>query len=367
MARTRLPIFRFAALLAALGVSIALTLGFLGRLHPAFDSFSHFRLHFALLLFLCGIALFGMNYRAHGLAALLLSLGSMATIATYSDFPFLSPVAAESAAPPDQPVYKLLQLNAYYGNRDPKAVIALIAREYPDVITLEEVTDRWRGELDHISAAYPYRLDCRVEKFSTLILSRRPMDKGHNPYCAPNGRIGLAQIDFNGRVIDVMALHLPWPWPSDQTEMIEEHAPLLQLLGETAIAAGDFNAAPWSAAVRKVVEFGGFTRLEHVGPTWIGHHILPAGLKFLGLPIDQVMTKGRIVVHSARTLEPVGSDHLPVLVEFSIAAEEEEQGTQTVRQGLGDDDQSPTNALMRRSILAPSLCSRSSKATCFAS
>ena len=41
-------------------------------------------------------------------------------------------------------------------------------------------------------------------------------------------------------------------------------------------------------------------------------------LRFAGLPIDQVFAKGDVVVISATTLEAVGSDHLPVLVEFSL-------------------------------------------------
>jgi hypothetical protein len=37
------------------------------------------------------------------------------------------------------------------------------------------------------------------------------------------------------------------------------------------------------------------------------------------------MVKGGIAVHSIRVLEDVGSDHAPVLVEFSLRPVEEEQ------------------------------------------
>ena len=55
------------------------------------------------------------------------------------------------------------------------------------------------------------------------------------------------------------------------------------------------------------------------GPTWL-YWRLPEFLRFAGLPIDQVFTKGEVIVHSVNTLETVGSDHLPVLVEFSLEA-----------------------------------------------
>lgn len=325
MAETKSGGLRLLVLVLTLIVSIALVFGFFGRVHPAFDAFSHFRLHLAALLFLCGMALFALQYRLHALAAVLLSAGCVAVTVPHILDSEMDPL------PSGQPVYKLLQLNAYFGNHDPKAVLSLIAREHPDIVTLEEVNDKWRVQLDLIRKAYPYKVDCQEGNASTVILSRRSMDKGHNAYCSENGGVALAQVDLNGRLIDVMAIHLPWPWPFEQAEAVESHAPLLQMLGSTAIAAGDFNAAPWSVTVREMAALGGFTRIEHFGPTWIGDHALPESFKFLGLPIDQVMTKGRIVVHSARTLEAVGSDHLPVLVEFSIAPEEgESEPQQTV-------------------------------------
>jgi len=320
MAERRSAALRLLVLTITLCVSVALVFGFFGRVHPAFDAFSHFRLHFAALLFLCSVALFALQYRLHALAGLLLTAGCVAVTVPHL---FSS---QNTPAPTDQPVYKLLQLNAYYGNNDPKAVLSLIAREHPDIVTLEEVNDEWRSELLLIGKAYPYKIDCQENSSSTVVLSRRPMDKGRNAYCSENAGVALVQVDLNGRLIDVMALHIPWPWPFDQAEAVQMHAPLLQMLGSTAIAAGDFNAVPWSATVREMAALGGFTRIERFGPTWIGHKGLPASLKFLGLPIDQVMTKGRIVVHSARTLEPVGSDHLPVLVEFSLAPEDEAPG-----------------------------------------
>lgn len=328
MAEARRRGIRLAALLATLAVAAALALGFLGRLHPALDAFSHFRLHLAALLAVCAVALMFLRYRVNALAALLLAIGSAAVTVPY--LPLFGLGTADAPPPSDQPVYKLLQLNVFYGNAEPKAVLSLIARQHPDIVTLDEVTERWIPELDLIKTAYPYRLECLAAPFSTVVLSRRPMDSGHNPYCSPDGRVAIAQVDLNGRLVNVLAMHLPWPWPFDQAEMVEAHAPLLQMLGGTSIMAGDFNAVPWSATVRNVAALGGFTRVERVGPTWIGHHAMPRGLRFLGLPIDQVMSKGRIVVHSARTLDAVGSDHLPVLVEFSLEpGDEEARPTQT--------------------------------------
>jgi endonuclease/exonuclease/phosphatase (EEP) superfamily protein YafD len=53
-------------LLAAVGICLALLFGFLGRLHMAFDSFAHLRIHFAALLALVGMAL--LSWRGWRLA-----------------------------------------------------------------------------------------------------------------------------------------------------------------------------------------------------------------------------------------------------------------------------------------------------------
>jgi len=59
------------------------------------------------------------------------------------------------------------------------------------------------------------------------------------------------------------------------------------------------------------------------GATWLSRR-LPDWFRSFGLPIDQVFAKGDVEVHSVRTLEDSGSDHRPVLVEFSIKPAERE-------------------------------------------
>jgi endonuclease/exonuclease/phosphatase (EEP) superfamily protein YafD len=108
-----------------------------------------------------------------------------------------------------------------------------------------------------------------------------------------------------------------WPWPRQQTWQIGAISEPLAALGDTAIMAGDCNAAPWSAAVRRLADLGGLSVMRSVGPTWLWRR-LPDALRFAGLPIDQVFSKGAVVIHSGRKMAPAGSDHLPILVEFSL-------------------------------------------------
>ncbi|WP_430709440.1 endonuclease/exonuclease/phosphatase family protein [Mesorhizobium captivum] len=305
------------AFLAMIALSAALLAGFFGAVHPALDSFSHFRIHLSVLTALLAISLLGSSYRLQAAAVLLFAIASFAT--TTSALPRLWPQQAV-ARPADRIVYTLLQMNLRFDNPTPKKVLSLIGRTNPDVITLDEVSGMWTTELGYIASAYPYRILCPYPNgvFGVALLSRRSFAAGTAPHCEPRGAMATATIDFGGTGVDVAAIHLSWPWPLEQYWQIGELAEPLAALGETAIMAGDCNAVPWSAAVRRVASLGGLTVMPSAGPTWI-HRKLPDFVRrFAGLPIDQVFSKGGVTIHSATRLEDTGSDHLPVLVEFSL-------------------------------------------------
>lgn len=313
-------VLRILTPLAAMLVAAALAFGFLGRFHPIFDAFSHFRVHFAAILLGLAVVLAFARLRLHAFVATVLAVGSFITVSGSVPLPGLGTAqAAFSPAPSDQPVYKLLQLNLRFDNDDPNSVIRLIGRVRPDVITLDEVSSMWSEKLNYLAAGYPYRVLCR----STALLSRRPFVRDAEPLCLPGERFASARVDFGGRVVDVAAIHLRWPWPYGQASHLDRLAQPIAQLGETALLAGDFNAAPWSASMKRVEAMGQLSQIDGIGATWLAER-LPRWLQPAGLPIDHVLAKGDIYIHAARTLDPVGSDHWPVLVEFSLPLPEPE-------------------------------------------
>lgn len=325
------------ALLAAILLSLPLVGGFFGRFHPALDSLAHFRVHLAAALIVVAIPLLVMRgFRWHGLLGA--ALGAWA-ILNLTGMPFLSGPASVQASdqPKDElsPVYRLLHLNLRYDNPAPGKVLSLIGRVRPDVLTLNEVSGMWSEKLALLSSAYPHRIVCNIDNHAggVAILSLRPFAAGQEGECLEGGTFATAAIDLGGPVVEVGALHLHWPWPFSQADQIENIAPLLGRMAETSILAGDLNATPWSAASARVAEAAAMEPVGPAGPTWL-YRTLPDVLRFAGLPIDRIFAKGDAVVHSVRTLEPVGSDHLPVLVEFSIEPPEPEDQALTATAAL---------------------------------
>ena len=305
-----------SATLAGLGAAIGF--GYLGRLHLAFDSLSHLRLHLAALLLLLSPVLLLSRLRVE--AALAALLGVAATVQT---------AGPQTATPLDEaggrPVYRLLQLNLRFDNPTPEAALSLIGAVRPDVMTLSEVSDLWRDKLALLEAAYPYSLICPPPSHvgGTAILSRRPFADGFEPRCGDRGSFAHVRLDLGGRAVEVAALHMGWPWPFEQPWQLPRLSPPLGAVGATAIVAGDLNAVPWSDAARRIAEAGGARILRGIGPTWLDRRLPRAWRRWIGLPIDNLMVKGGVRPTALATLESPGSDHMAVLLEFAVAGEGE--------------------------------------------
>ncbi len=77
MSKSRLNL-PFLILVAATLVSIPLVLSFLNSLHPAFDTFSHLRIHLAVLMGLLALPLLFTKLRREGAMILLLAVFAIA-------------------------------------------------------------------------------------------------------------------------------------------------------------------------------------------------------------------------------------------------------------------------------------------------
>lgn len=109
-ARATLP---FILLLAAVAVSGPLVLGFLGSLHPALDSFSHFRAHLAVVMAILALPLLFTQMRRE--AAMVLLLAVMAFGSTGVAHRFLGSTDEDAPKTPG-PRYSLIQINLRYNN-----------------------------------------------------------------------------------------------------------------------------------------------------------------------------------------------------------------------------------------------------------
>jgi len=302
-------------LLVTIALLGALSVGFLGSIHPAFDTAANFRAHIcAALVVMALIWIFKYGVKT-GLLLLLVAAGGYYLTVNI-------PAGYSQRATQDissRQLYSLLQLNLYYNNKTPQKVFALIDDVKPDIITLNEISGSWKQRLNILDKDYPYKFYCPewANMGGSVIFSRYAIanDQG---YCHEYAALALKDIQIEDKSITVGVVHLRWPWPASGPRQVDDLKKTLNQLGPTALIAGDFNSTTWTWTLRRFAHYGGLKILSGIGPTWL-HQKFPAWLiAAIGFPIDNAMVKGSIAIEDVRTLEPVGSDHLPILIRFAI-------------------------------------------------
>jgi endonuclease/exonuclease/phosphatase (EEP) superfamily protein YafD len=296
---------------------LAVVIGEFGFAQHALDSLAHFRAHLAAALVVLSLLAFARRFWATGLGALLgAALGFGTSLPTLLGDPGDDAFATAGA-------YTLLQMNLRYDTADKTEALERIAETRPDVVTLQEVNTEWQALFANLSVAYPYQAYCGTEnRDGVAILSRRPFSPDPaTERCRKVEGLITRSVDFNGQFVGVSSLHLEWPWPRPQWVQIDRLPEVLAGLAQPSLLAGDFNATPWSAAVKAVAAAGGWRVVPGVGPSWMALQLpfLPAAK--VGLPIDNLLVSPQVAVGEVRTLEATASDHLPVLMRFSLVRE----------------------------------------------
>ncbi|WOC15192.1 endonuclease/exonuclease/phosphatase family protein [Pseudochrobactrum sp. MP213Fo] len=320
----------FALLIVLVLLSVPLVIGFFGRLHPAFDSFAHFRAHIAAVMAAGGIVLLFTSLRREAAMITLLGLSAFSTTINWSGNAQpaepASGLASGLTSGESNVTYRLMQINLQQDNPDPKGVLQAIARQKPDIITYQEGSELWQPWLKVLEGNYPYHQQCSnlPSKWGVGILSRRPFAEFGAPVCTGEGLLATALVNFGGTNVLVSSLHQSWPWPYKQASQFDFIKPALEAMNNPhdipVILAGDFNAAPWSYAVRKVEAATNTKHLSGIGPTWLTPQLPASWKQWLGLPLDQVLINTAVSLRNIKADIPSGSDHLPVLMEFSVPA-----------------------------------------------
>lgn len=308
---------KLTAMLASVCLIAVLVLGWLQTLHPAFDSLSHFRLHFAglLLALTLGFLLAKMWKRA---------FVSVFVIATslFLSSPYLPIMGPQELLPITSPSgipIRVVQMNLRFNNQESDRAISVLKNAKADILLLQEVTLVTERVLTSFKNTHPYQVSCQKRGVgSVAIVSRYPFADDTSQKCARFFGYASAKILIDGQKIDLASFHSRWPWPSRQSRQITQLESEFEKLGQPLILAGDFNAAPWSAAVRRVADITHTRIVPGLKLTWAPRFVEFKTTIGALLPIDHILISPRFRVHSRKVLNDGGSDHFPVLTELRL-------------------------------------------------
>ena len=197
------------------------------------------------------------------------------------------------------------------------AMVRMIRESGADAVTLQEVTPSMRAAVETLRDIYPRQLHCRnaIRIGGVSVLSKVDGPKGR---CAETRLLAASlPVRFAGHDVAVTSLHLNWPWPHAQNEQVARLATFFPANGLPVVMAGDLNAAPWSATAARLARMSGTTVATGYRPSWLATELPEVVRPWIGLPIDHAFAPQDMRLVSARVLGDAGSDHLPVLFEFS--------------------------------------------------
>ncbi len=230
------------------------------------------------------------------------------------------------AHPPDKPTKKLrvLHANVLASNEQPEKLLALVAREKPDLLALYEVNARWIKALTGLANDYPYRKESpREDEFGILVLSRTPL---HEATVRRFGRLRMPSVTFKLQVRDVtvqfLAAHTMPPMSaaaqSARDEQMTQMAAFAKVHSGPLIIVGDLNTTMWSPAHHRLCDTLGLTNTRRgfgILPSWPAR--LPSVMR---IPIDHCLVGDGITVLNCRLGPDVGSDHLPLIIDLAVDA-----------------------------------------------
>jgi endonuclease/exonuclease/phosphatase (EEP) superfamily protein YafD len=300
---------------------LLVTIGsFLAGTHRLLELAVHFRVQYLAISLLCFLALALLrDLRGSALALVAIGLNAWVVLPCY-----FSPGPRVQADPKASPLRVMLS-NVFTANRDTELVIAMVRREAPDVVILQEVDDRWANALQALDPLFPHsKVISRSDNFGIGIWSRWPLldveEIVSGDFAVPSIQ---PQVEMAGQRVTILATH-PVP-PASAEGFAERNAQLVSLAARARqtsppmILVGDLNVTMWSPYYRRLVDDSGLKDARKgfgVQATW------PTFLPFMKIPLDHCLVSPTIQVKDFKRGSPVGSDHLPIIADLVIPLKE---------------------------------------------
>lgn len=267
-----------------------------------FDLATHFQW---LYLLMGGISLVWLlTQRTYGwllvaIASLLISGSSVMPSARQIDVPSVG----------DNKHLTIVTVNLNAATDDPGPLHAWLETIKADVVVVQELSHgagtaivRWHD--------YPHQiLKPRDDPFGIAIISRHPLESSELLEPTDHTPQIRTTVNWGDTPFAISAVHPMPPISAEyhlrRAELFASEARWASVQPKPAIIAGDFNASPWSSAMKPLAA-ASFNRATTLQPTW--PNPLPV------IPIDQIVVSAHWNVFESGVGPDFGSDHRPAFV-----------------------------------------------------
>ncbi len=290
-------------------------LSFLGRIWWPFELMSHFRVQYSLLLLATAVFALLVGNPAGSLLALLFAAANIIPIAAL----FTGRPQPPPHNPATPPMLRAIMGNVLWHNTDADPAVAYIRQVQPDLVLFLEVITPFAAGLQKALPDYEYYgWPCDNSPSGVVLLSRIPLQDVHLVHFTERSRPAVvATFQLGERPITLLGPHpaapnASWRQARRNGELVKIARWVAERPGEVLLL-GDLNITPWSPFFHDLLEKG---KLRHARAGFGLHPTWPVHSPLLRIPIDHVLVTPGLTVHRFTAGPPIGSDHLPVLVEI---------------------------------------------------
>ena len=304
-------------IIAIAGCTLFSLAGYFGRWHILLELTSHFRLQYLIVSIglIIGLLLLGR----HG--KIWLAISAFCIVINLAEIlPWYFPIAEDHQDIAGQNL-RVLASNVYYKNQDYSRVISLVREEQPDLAVFAEINDDWLAALDQLKDILPYSLSPPESRnFGVALYSKLPLENSVFQEFTVRGRPNIvAQVAVGNKKVTVVGIHTVAPMSfglvKARNKQLLKMSHYLQTITTPKIVFGDLNITMWSPYYKDFVATTGMRNARAgfgVQPTWY------MKLPIFYIPIDHCLVSPDIRVQNSRVGDPVGSDHLPIIVDLAI-------------------------------------------------
>ncbi|MEE9232851.1 MAG: endonuclease/exonuclease/phosphatase family protein [Nitrospirales bacterium] len=303
-------------ILTALAASGCTVLGYFGYYWWLFELASHFRVQYFFILLTCAVLFLGIGEFREAFLVGVFSLVNLFTI-----MPYNAEVHAVTRAPEsDVQIVRALLLNVNTSNKEFSIVREFIAANKADFIVLLEVNTTWLEQLQPVRKAYPFEKSMPSEEYGIALLSRIPFEEASIRMIGDLPSV-IAKFNTQGRQFTLIGTHPRSPMGATRAKsrnrQLGELGRFIATHEGPMVLMGDLNLTPWSPFFQNLLVETGLQDSRNgygIQPTW------PSTFPPLWIPIDHILLSSDVVVHNRQVGPYIGSDHYPVVVEFSVTS-----------------------------------------------
>ena len=246
----------------------------------------------------------------------------------YRIYPFtpLAPIQVLPSVDPD-PARKLRLLisNVLFENRESDRLLATVSQTTPDIVLTMETNGFWARALAALEDEYPFSLKHPQENaYGMMLFSRLELRD-----CEIRFLLDEDVPSFRTRVIlrsgEDVWLYAVHPRPPHAFQASFDRDAELLVVGreirrspDPTIVAGDLNDVAWSYTTRL------FQRISGLMDPRLGrglYNSFNARSRIMRWPLDHIFFDPDFRLCRLERLDPIGSDHFPMLVELSCEPE----------------------------------------------